>query len=129
MTPKVKSFLSKVLAFIFGIGIIATSYYIGELLSYFIAGFISPAVMGMLILFGLLKFGVVKSTWVAQAANFLLDNLMLFFIPATAGVALVPFVTIKDQASAILISVILSSLLVLWIVGYIIDRFEAKKKS
>jgi len=114
-------------SFIFGAGIIVISYYIGEFLSYLIAGFISPAVMGMLVLFALLKAGIIEPAWVEIASNFLLDNLMLFFIPATAGVALVPFITIKDQAAAILISVIISSFLVLWIVGYIIEKFENTK--
>lgn len=128
MIPKTKGIFLKILSFIIGAGIIVISYYIGEFLSYLIAGFISPAVIGMLVLFVLLKTGIVKPIWIESASNFLLDNLMLFFIPATAGVALVPFITMKDQAAAIVISVMLSSLLVLWIVGYIIDRFEAKNE-
>lgn len=129
MTIKTKRNIFKLLSFIFGAAIITSSYYIGELLSYLIVGFISPAVLGMIVLFGLLKVGAVKSKWIEAMSNFLLDNLMLFFIPATAGVALVPFITMKDQAAAIIISVLLSSLLVLWIVGFIIDKFEAKKKN
>lgn len=124
MTFKEKIY--RALSFISGAGIIIISYYIGELISYLIAGFISPAVMGMLVFFALLKSGIIDSAWVELASNFLLDNLMLFFIPATAGVALVPFITVKDQAAAILTSVIISSFLVLWVVGYIIERFEAK---
>ncbi|MDD2583448.1 MAG: CidA/LrgA family protein [Bacteroidales bacterium] len=117
----------KLLSFILGAAIIVVSYYIGEFLSYLILGFISPAVMGMLVLFGLLKSGVIKPAWVELASNFLLENLMLFFIPATAGVALVPFSAVRDHAAAILISVIVSTFLVLWIVGYVIDIFEFKR--
>jgi len=129
MIFKINKKFSKVFASVFGIGIIMASYYVGELLSYLIAGFISPAVMGMLVLFGLLKSGLIKPSWVELVSNFLLDNLMLFFIPATAGVALVPFITMKEQAAAILISVIVSSFLVLRIVGSIIEKFEIKKEN
>lgn len=129
MRLEINKNLSKLLSFISGAGIIVISYYLGGLLSYIMAGFISPAVMGMLVLFGLLKSGIIKPAWVELASNFLLDNLMLFFIPATAGVALVPFITVKDQAGAILTSVIVSTFLVLWIVGYIIEKFEFKKED
>ncbi|MFA5849578.1 MAG: CidA/LrgA family protein [Bacteroidales bacterium] len=112
------------LNFILGAGILIISYYIGEMLSYVIVGLISPAVMGMLVLFTLLKTGIVKAIWIESFAVFLLDNLMLFFIPATAGVALISFSSIKDDALAIVFSASLSSLLVLWIVGYIVQKFE-----
>lgn len=112
------------LKFILGAGILVISYYIGELLSYATLGFISPAVMGMLVLFTLLKTGMVKTIWIESFATFLLDNLMLFFIPATTGVALISLSSIKDDALAIVLSAALSSLLVLWIVGYIVQKIE-----
>lgn len=112
------------LKLILGAAILIISYYIGELLSYAINGFISPAVMGMLVLFTLLKTGLVKEIWIESFAVFLLDNLMLFFIPATAGVALISFSSIKEDALAIVLSVLLTSLLVLWLVGYIVQKFE-----
>ncbi len=129
MRFKIKDEVFKALCFLFGVGIIVISYYIGELLSTLMARFISPAVIGMIVLFALLKSKIIKPIWVESASNFLLDNLMLFFIPATAGVALVPLTTLKEQAPAILTSVIISSFLVLWIVGYIADRFEVKKSK
>lgn len=107
-----------------GVGILIISYYLGEVLSYAIDGFISPAVMGMLVLFILLKSGIVKPVWVESMATFLLDNLMLFFIPATAGIALISFSSIKEDALAIVMAATLSSLLVLWIVGYVVQKFE-----
>ncbi|OFY43400.1 MAG: hypothetical protein A2X18_00075 [Bacteroidetes bacterium GWF2_40_14] len=110
--------------FLLGATILIISYYIGELLSYAFMGFISPAVMGMLVLFTLLKTGIVKAIWIESFAIFLLDNLMLFFIPATVGVALISFSSIKDDALAIVFSASLSSLLVLWLVGYIVQKFE-----
>jgi len=112
------------LKFFLGAGILIISYYMGDLLSYAMHGIISPAVMGMLVLFTLLKTGIVKVIWIESFAVFLLDNLMLFFIPATAGVALISFSSIKEDILAIVFSASLSSLLVLWLVGYIVQKFE-----
>lgn len=116
--------IKKIAKFLPGIVILIISYYVGELFSYLVKGFISPAVMGMLILFTMLKTGLIKPLWIESFATFLLDNLMLFFIPATAGVALISFVSIKQDLLAIVIAVIISSLLVLWLVGYIVEKFE-----
>lgn len=116
--------IKKIAKFILGIGILISSYYLGELLSYLVNGFISPAVMGMLVLFFLLKSGIIKPVWIESIATLLLDNIMLFFIPATAGVALISFTAIRQDIIAIAIAAILSSLLVLWLVGYIVIKFE-----
>lgn len=116
--------IKKIARFLAGIGILIISYYLGELLSYVVSGFISPSVMGMLILFGLLKSGIIKPVWIESTAMFLLDNLMLFFIPAIAGVALISFSSIKQDLIAIVIAATVSSFLVLWVVGYIVTKFE-----
>jgi holin-like protein len=110
--------------FLLGIGILIISYYLGEVLSYVIDGFISPSVMGMLVLFALLKWGIVKPSWIESTAKFLLDNLMLFFIPAMVGVALISFSSLKSEALAIVMAATISSLIVLWIVGFVITKFE-----
>ncbi len=110
--------------FLLGIGILIISYYLGEVLSYVIDGFISPSVMGMLVLFALLKWGIVKPSWIESTAKFLLDNLMLFFIPAMVGVALISFSSLKSETLAIVLAATISSLIVLWIVGFVITKFE-----
>ncbi len=114
------------LKFISGALILIISYYIGELLSYAIQGYISPAVMGMLVLFAALKTGIIKVELVESFATLLLDNLILFFIPVTAGVAMISFSSIKEDAIAIVMSAALSSLVVLWIVGYIVQKTERR---
>jgi holin-like protein len=82
--------------------------------------------MGMLVLFVLLQTKVYKATWLDKASDFLLDNLVFFFIPATAGVALIPFIVIKQDALVIIISSVVSSVLVLLVVGLITDKFEKR---
>ena len=109
-------------AFVSGIAIIVLCYYAGELLSMLVNGFISPAVMGMMVLFVFLKAQIIKESWVKEFAGFLLDNLLLFFIPVTAGVALVPFESLQKELPAIIISVTVSSFLVLWVSGVIAQK-------
>jgi holin-like protein len=82
----------------------------------------------MVILFLLLKSGITKVEWVEKPATFLLDNLMLFFIPATVGIALIPFEIIKDDYITIILAAALSSFLVLWLVGFIIEKQERSDK-
>ncbi|MGE0091347.1 MAG: CidA/LrgA family protein [Bacteroidales bacterium] len=117
----------KILLTLSGVAVIVLCYYAGGFVSKLVHGFISPSVMGMLVLFGLLKSGVVKREWVEIVAQFFLDNLMLFFIPVTAGVALVPFSSIQNDLIAIVVSVSVSSFLVLWVVGKIADKFESMR--
>ena len=121
--------MAKNFKFIIGIGLIVICYYVGELLSILVNGFISPAVMGMVVLFVLLRTDIFKSHWVDKASEFLLDNLVLFFIPATAGVALIPFSVIKQDALIIITASVLSSVLVLLVVGLITDKFEKRDEK
>lgn len=118
--------MTKILGFIRGLALIVICYYIGEILSMLVSGFVSASVMGMLVLFVLLQTKVYKATWLDKASDFLLDNLVFFFIPATAGVALIPFIVIKQDALVIIISSVVSSVLVLLVVGLITDNFEKR---
>ena len=72
-----------------GSAIILICYYIGVLLSTFTKGFLSPSVIGMLVLFFALATGLVKKEWVSIVSNFLLANLVLFFIPSLVGATLI----------------------------------------
>jgi putative effector of murein hydrolase LrgA (UPF0299 family) len=121
--------VKSVLLFVMGVALLLASYYAGELLSILIGGFVSPAVLGMLILFLLLKFRIVQREWVESAASFLLDNLMLFFIPVTAGVALVPFSSLREEFPAIILSVVVSSFIVLWVVSSIVQKFDSGRND
>ena len=117
-----------IIKFLAGIVVLFLSYYIGKGISYLINDFISPAVVGMVVLFLLLKSGIARVEWVEKPASFLLDNLMLFFIPATVGIALIPYEIIKDDYITIIVASSLSSFLVLWLVGVIIEKREKSGK-
>lgn len=121
--------MAKILGFIRGLALIVICYYAGELLSMLVRGFVSAAVMGMLVLFVLLQTKVYKANWLDKASDFLLDNLVFFFIPATAGVALIPFIVIKQDALVVIISSVVSSVFVLLVVGLITDKFEKRDEK
>lgn len=69
-----------------GLFIILAFLVIGNLLSALLGGFIPGSVIGMLLLFLSLLTGVIKDKWVRQAATFLTDNMMIFFMPAFMGI-------------------------------------------
>lgn len=48
--------------------------------------FVPGSVIGMVILFILLSTNLIKVSWVENGARFIVDNLALFFVPATVGV-------------------------------------------
>lgn len=118
-----------VLLFFVGVVLILACYYAGKLLSILIDGFVSPSVSGMLLLFMILKSGVVKREWVEGASSLLLDNMMLFFIPVTAGVALVQFSSLREEFAAIVLAVVVSSFIVLWVVGAIVQKFDREEND
>jgi len=116
----------KLIPFAAGCGSLVLSYYTGMALSALASGYISPSVAGMVVLFVLLKAGIVKEEWIKAPANLLLDNLMLFFIPVTAGVALISFSSLKSDIFSILIAATASTWFVLWIVGVVTEKIEKR---
>ena len=112
------------LRLVFGSGIVICCYYLGEFASYIMRGFISPAVSGMVILFILLKTGLIKRGWVEKSATLLTDNMILFFIPITVGMALIPLSVWAQDGFAMVGALILSTFLVLWVTGVIVEKYS-----
>ena len=114
----------KFLRLLLGMGIVLCSYFLGELASYIMRGFMSPAVSGMVILFILLKIGLIKSDWVERSAILLTNNMILFFVPVTVGIVLIPFSVWRQDGIAMATALILSTFLVLWVTGMIVDKID-----
>jgi len=114
----------KILIVIAGFASMAFSYYLGMLLSRLVAGYLSPSVAGMIVLFLLLRIKVVKEDWIKVPATFFLDNLMLFFIPVTAGVALIPLAAFEKDAISLIIAATISTWIVLWITGKVAQKID-----
>jgi holin-like protein len=98
---------------------------IGELISHVLKIPIPGNIFGMLLLFLSLLKGFVKPTQVQPAVDFLTKNMSLFFVPAGVGLILYGAL-LKENLGVILISSVVSTLLVLAVVGILHQKFETK---
>lgn len=91
-------------------------YLLGSIVSRLMGGFLPSSVLGMLFLFLALTCRWVKPEKIKPACDFLLSNLILFFIPVAAGV-LGSYLLFKEHLWAILVSSLVSTVLVIVVVG------------
>ncbi len=101
-----------------GLAIIVAIYLLGEVVSRLIGRFMPGNVIGMLILFGLLQCGVVKEDDIKGICNFILSNMMLLFVPITVGI-IVSYKIIMNDWISVLATLLISTILVLVVVGYV----------
>jgi holin-like protein len=77
---------------------------------------IPGGVLGLLLFYFSLLFGLIKLDWVERGASLLLRHMVLFFVPLTVG--LIGFgPTLKSQGKAILASLFISFVAVLLTTG------------
>ncbi|EOS53985.1 CidA/LrgA family holin-like protein [Paenibacillus sp. 3LSP] len=89
---------------------------------------IPGSIIGIALLFILLKTGVVKLKWIERGANWLLAELLLFFVPAAVGVMqYIPL--LESEGVRILIVVILSTVIVMVCSGLVASRIEKRKEG
>lgn len=70
----------------------------------------------MLLLFILLQVGVVNPDSIKSICNFVLNNMMMLFVPVTTGI-MISYKLILDSWVAVVVTLLISTLLVLLIVG------------
>lgn len=99
-----------------GICLIMLFYFLGEISSYCIGGFIPGSVCGMILLFCALSMHIVKPSSVKQVADVLTRNMSLFFIPTGVGI-MANYGVIAQNWIALSIIAVGTTLLVLWSVG------------
>ena len=88
--------------------------------------FMPASVLGMLVLFAALRFRAVKMPDVRIASKLLLDNMMLFFVPVGVGL-MTSYAIIREHLWAILASIVLSTVIVLVVVGRLQQRIGRKR--
>ncbi|WP_372746953.1 CidA/LrgA family protein [Lutibacter sp.] len=96
-------------------------WFAGELLNYVTKIPIPGSILGMLLIVLALELKILKPERVAQVANFLLNNMAMFFIPAGVGI-MCHFKILKQEWLPISIAIIVSSLLVITVVGKLMER-------
>ncbi len=95
-------------------------WFIGELISNYSGLPVPGSIIAMLLLVVSLELKIVKKEDIDQVANFLLNNMAMFFIPAGVGL-ICYFEIIKEEWIPILSAITISAILVLAVVGLIID--------
>lgn len=104
--------------------ILALGEYISSIISNFIV--IPGSIIGIIILFLLLKIGIIKIDKVEDISNFLLDNMAIFFIPA--GVSLIQSLDIISSNIIVLaITIIISTILVMSITAIVVEKMIKRK--
>lgn len=98
-------------------------YFLGEMLSLLIHGFIPGSVLGMILLFLCLVFKVIKPENVKGVATVITKNMAVFFVPA--GVGLMVYAELMSKSLFIIIAAIaVSTVLTITTVALIQDYFE-----
>lgn len=108
-----------------GILIILLVYLLGEITSRLIGGFMPGSVIGMVYLFTALQLGIIKEEQVKSICDFVLGNMMLYFVPVTVGL-IVSYHIIAESWIVIVLMLIASTLMVFIIVA-LIQQFLAKR--
>lgn len=122
--------MKKTINFTIGLLIIFAVLYASKfILSLIKIAFPAP-ILGIILLFVLLKIGIIKENWIEEFCNFMLKNMILFFIPIFVGI-----ITYTDLISknflAIIMTIFITTTLVIVVVGltsYNIIKFQRLKR-
>lgn len=106
--------------------IILLFYFLGELLSMLIGGFIPGSVLGMILLFLSLFFKILRPEKIKNTATVITRNMAVFFVPAAVGVMAYTEV-VSQSFMAIVFGIAVSTVLTLITVGLIQDKMEKRR--
>ncbi len=101
-------------------------YLVGNWIQESLNLFIPGSVIGMILLFMLLLFTGFKVTWIEAGAAFFVNNLPLFFIPATAGI-IDYFYLFTGKGILLIFIVLLSTALVMAVSGLVSQKLALGK--
>lgn len=111
-----------------GFVIILLMQSLGTFLSNYFKLILPGSLTGLLLLFLILLFRVVKLEQVEGAANLLLDNMMVLFIPLNVGlVTILP--KLKQEWLAIMISLLASTIIVMVVTAKVVELVEGGRRN
>lgn len=103
-------------------------YFLGEMLSKLIHGFIPGSVLGMVLLFLALFFKILNPENVRSAATTITKNMAVFFVPA--GVGLMVYARLLSKSLlAITLAIAGSTVLTIITVAIIQEQMEKRNKK
>ncbi|MBP1677268.1 MAG: LrgA family protein [Bacteroidetes bacterium] len=101
-------------------------YFLGELLSMLLHGFIPGSVLGMVLLFLALFFKILNPENVRSAATTITKNMAVFFVPA--GVGLMVYAELVSKSLlAITLAIAGSTVLTIVVVALVQEHMEKRK--
>ena len=112
----------------YGIFLILLFYLLGCFVAALIGNFVPGSVIGMILLFCALSLKWVRPGHVKKVSTFLLDNMMLFFIPVGVGL-ITSYTLLSRYMLAIIVASLVSTVLVIAVVGLVEQKLESKKRS
>lgn len=117
--------LKRFLTVIIQISILFCIYYIGVFIQDLFQLFIPGSVIGLILMFLLLTTGLLKSKWIESGARFMIEHLVLFFIPATVGI-LNYYKLFAGKGIFLILITIVSTLCVMIVSGYVSGLLSSK---
>ena len=113
------------------LSLILAIWAVGEYISSFLSNIIiiPGSIIGMVILFVLLKSKIIKVESIEELGNFFLDNMAIFFVPA--GVSLINSLDLIGSNIIVLAAtIIISTTLVMVITAIVVEKMiEIKSKK
>lgn len=103
-------------------------YLLGLGVSVLIGGIIPGSVLGMVLLFMALAFGWLSPEKVSRVSELLIDNMVLFFLPAAVGL-ITSVGLITANLTAILVAAAISTVLIVAAVAVTQQRMEIRKRK
>ncbi len=101
-------------------------YFLGEIVSKLLAGFIPGSVVGMVLLFLALYSKMLKPENVKAVATNITKNMAVFFVPVGVGL-MAQFELFSSSLLAVIVSIVVSTVLTIVTVALIQERFEKRK--
>lgn len=109
-----------------GVLYILLCWLAGNAISYLTGGYISGNIIGMVLLFAALEFRIIDADKVRPVAKMLLGTMALFFVPYGVGL-MVSYETIMKNFWAIIIASVVSTMLIMLVVGWVYQKTARKR--
>lgn len=101
-------------------------YFIGEMLSILIHGFLPGSIIGMILLFLSLFFKILDPSTVRSTATILTKNMAVFFVPAAVGLMAYGEL-VSRNFFAIVLAITISTILTIATVALIQEKMEKRR--
>jgi holin-like protein len=111
-----------------GLAILLAFHFLGLLIQKWTSLPIPANVIGLILFTACLFLKIIKLEWVEQSAQFLLQHMMLFFVPLVVG-TVVYWPLMKHSIVAIIFGLLLSTLISLAVTGWFTQWLERRKQA